>query len=179
MNLRAIRRTTLDNTLKLARLPFDCAVRLIAGDAAGAKSAAKRAIDRADALMRAVVGVSMPEASPRPDARARSHAAPQESPTLHRRQATPHERRRAPARPPSQRAAAARRPAPSRIAPAPQRAAASPEPAPALQATPGASAPPSQEDIAVRAYELYQGGMPGGADEHWREAERELSARHD
>jgi hypothetical protein len=175
MNLPVIRRTTLDNTLKLARLPFDSAIRLIPGDALGSKSAAKRAVDRVDALMRAVVGVPMPEASPVYEARERADVAPQAQPRpVQRGQVPRREHIRNPAKPPSQRAAAARRPAPFRVAPTSQPAAASPDSPSGPQTAQPSPAPPSLEEIAVRAYQLYESGMPGDADAHWRAAEREL-----
>ena len=34
---------------------------------------------------------------------------------------------------------------------------------------------PSHEDIAARAYELYERGSPGDAQAHWLAAERELT----
>lgn len=39
-----------------------------------------------------------------------------------------------------------------------------------------ASLEPSHEEIAARAYELYQRGVPGDAQSHWEAAKRELSA---
>ena len=41
----------------------------------------------------------------------------------------------------------------------------------------GRSAEPSFDDIAARAYELYQEGRPGTAEDHWKAAEEELLAR--
>jgi hypothetical protein len=49
------------------------------------------------------------------------------------------------------------------------------QPSPA-QPSPLRSRPtPSHDDIAARAYELYERGAPGTPDDHWRTAERELS----
>ena len=39
------------------------------------------------------------------------------------------------------------------------------------------SDPPSFHDIATRAYELYQDGRPGAAEDHWMAAEEELLAK--
>jgi len=36
--------------------------------------------------------------------------------------------------------------------------------------------PASQEEIAARAYELYERGAPGDAVAHWHDAERELAS---
>ena len=36
--------------------------------------------------------------------------------------------------------------------------------------------PPSENEIAARAFELYEQGVPGGAQSHWDIAERELGA---
>jgi Protein of unknown function (DUF2934) len=38
------------------------------------------------------------------------------------------------------------------------------------------SSEPSHEDIAARAYELYQRGVPGDAQSHWELAKRELTS---
>jgi hypothetical protein len=38
------------------------------------------------------------------------------------------------------------------------------------------SSEPSQEEIAARAYELYQRGVPGDAHAHWEAAKRELTS---
>jgi hypothetical protein len=39
------------------------------------------------------------------------------------------------------------------------------------------SRPPSHDEIAARAFELYEHGTPGGPEQHWAAAERELSTR--
>lgn len=41
-----------------------------------------------------------------------------------------------------------------------------------MQSEPSSS---SHEQIAARAYELYQQGLPGGAEAHWLAAEQELT----
>jgi hypothetical protein len=38
------------------------------------------------------------------------------------------------------------------------------------------SSEPSEQDIAARAYELYQRGVPGDANAHWEAAKRELTS---
>ncbi len=59
--------------------------------------------------------------------------------------------------------------------PAPQPPAPQP-PAPAVRA-PEPPRAPTHEEIAARAFELYERGVPGDAESHWQAAERELSAR--
>ena len=47
---------------------------------------------------------------------------------------------------------------------------------PAVKKSKAAAAPPTGEDIALRAYQIYleRGGAPGNALEDWTRAEREL-----
>ena len=48
--------------------------------------------------------------------------------------------------------------------------------APAEAPAPDAPAGASRDQIAVRAYELYEQGHPGDADAHWLAAERDLTS---
>jgi hypothetical protein len=75
MNIRAIPRTAVKTSIRLARLPFDAAVQLLPGNGAGAKGKAKRAVDRADATARAVAGGVMLDPELREDARRKRTAA--------------------------------------------------------------------------------------------------------
>ena len=51
---------------------------------------------------------------------------------------------------------------------------------PVAKKTRAAKAPPTYEEIALRAYEIYleRGGAPGGALEDWARAERELMEKN-
>lgn len=55
MNARAIPRSAVDTFLKLVRLPLDGAISLLPGNGTGAKPAARLALDRLDARLRAVL----------------------------------------------------------------------------------------------------------------------------
>ena len=55
MNARTLPRTAVDGYLRLVRLPLDTAIGLLPGNGNGPAPAAKLAVDRADASVRAVV----------------------------------------------------------------------------------------------------------------------------
>jgi hypothetical protein len=44
------------------------------------------------------------------------------------------------------------------------------------RSVPPVAQPPTHEEIAARAFEMYEHGEPGDAAAHWHAAERELSA---
>jgi hypothetical protein len=75
MNIRAIPRTAVKTSLRLARLPFDAAIQFLPGNGAGAKGKAERAVDQADATARAVAGSVMLDSELRDDARRKRAAA--------------------------------------------------------------------------------------------------------
>jgi hypothetical protein len=75
MNLRSIPRTAVDRYLKLARLPWDGATRLLPGDGTGVKSSAQVALDRADAAARSAAAVILQDRTLGEDARRRRQAA--------------------------------------------------------------------------------------------------------
>ncbi len=74
MNARAIPRTAVESYLRLVRLPLDGAVGLLPGNRTGAKPAAKLALDRADATLRAVIATILRDPALREDAGARGTA---------------------------------------------------------------------------------------------------------
>jgi colicin import membrane protein len=75
VNLRVIPRTAVDRYLKAVRLPLDAATKLLPGRRTGAGSAAKLAVERADATARAVAGTVLGDPALREDARRRRAAA--------------------------------------------------------------------------------------------------------
>jgi colicin import membrane protein len=75
MNVRDIPTTAVDSYLKLVRLPLDSAISLLPGNGTGAKPAAKLALDRADATVRAMVAGLLGDATLREDAERRRAAA--------------------------------------------------------------------------------------------------------
>ncbi len=75
MNVRDIPTTAVDSYLKLVRLPLDSAIRLLPGNGAGAKPAAKLALDRADATVRAMIAGILGDEVLREDAERRQAAA--------------------------------------------------------------------------------------------------------
>ena len=81
MNARAVPRTAVQSYLKLVRLPLDGAISFLPGNGTGARPAARLALDRADATLRAVIAtilrdpVIREEAQPRGTAE-RAHARP-------------------------------------------------------------------------------------------------------
>lgn len=229
MKIRAIPSAAVDRYLKLARLPFDAAARLLPDGGTGLRPAAKGAVDAADAGIRAIVSMILGDprslddgTAPRPGAdregrrhgrghgsnkpRARDakelqgHPRAQRRPTPHKaasaaqRGALPGEGFPAaarPAAPPARRAA----PAEPRAASGDVRAAAisgqvgrtpsssrprRPDPIDTRQhtssAVPDNFVEPSHEEIAARAYDLYQRGVPGDARAHWEAAKRELTS---
>ncbi len=74
MNARAIPRTAVESYLRLVRLPLDGAVGLLPGNRTGAKPAAKLALDRADATLRAVIATILRDPALREDAGPRGTA---------------------------------------------------------------------------------------------------------
>ena len=74
IEVRQAGRTVLDRGLKVARFPFDAATHLLPGDG-DSRSAAELAIDRADARVRAAVGVLFRDDDLRDDAARRRVAA--------------------------------------------------------------------------------------------------------
>lgn len=75
MNLRTIPRTAIDGYLKLVRLPLDTAVALLPGNGTGPGAAAGLALDRADAMVRAMAGMALGDTVLTDDAARRSVAA--------------------------------------------------------------------------------------------------------
>jgi hypothetical protein len=75
MNVRDIPTTAVDGYLKLVRLPLDGAIRLLPGNGTGPRPAAKLALDRADAGVRAVIAGILGDGALREDARRRRAAA--------------------------------------------------------------------------------------------------------
>jgi colicin import membrane protein len=75
MNVRDIPTTAVDSYLKLVRLPVDSAIRLLPGNGTGARPAAKLAVDRADATVRALIAGLLGDDTLREDAQRRRAAA--------------------------------------------------------------------------------------------------------
>jgi hypothetical protein len=75
MNVRDIPTTAVDRYLKLVRLPLDAAIRLLPGNGSGTGPAAKLALDRADATVRAMIADLLGDAHLRDDAERRRTAA--------------------------------------------------------------------------------------------------------
>jgi colicin import membrane protein len=75
MNVRDIPTTAVDSYLKLVRLPLDTAIRLLPGNGTGTGPAAKLALDRADATVRAMIADLLGDATLREDAERRRVAA--------------------------------------------------------------------------------------------------------
>ena len=74
MEVRNVRRATIDRWLRLARLPFDTVAHLLPSDH-GSRNAAMLVIDRADASVRAAVGGILHDDDLRDDAFRRRTAA--------------------------------------------------------------------------------------------------------
>jgi hypothetical protein len=77
MNTRALPRSAVQTYLKLVRLPFDGAINLLPGNGTGAKPAARLALDRLDATLRAVLAGVLSDPVLREDAEQRRGAAEQ------------------------------------------------------------------------------------------------------
>jgi hypothetical protein len=75
VNVRVLPRAAIKAALKLTRLPLDSMIALLPGDGRGAKPAAKLALDRADATVRAVMGAILSDPALREDAERRHRAA--------------------------------------------------------------------------------------------------------
>jgi colicin import membrane protein len=75
MKVRDIPTTAVDSYLKLVRVPLDGAIRLLPGNGAGAKPAAKLALDRIDATVRAMIAEILGDGALREDAERRRAAA--------------------------------------------------------------------------------------------------------
>ena len=75
MKVRDIPSTAVDGYLKLVRLPLDGAIHLLPGNGTGPGPAAKLALDRADAGVRAIIAGILGDAALREDARRRRAAA--------------------------------------------------------------------------------------------------------
>lgn len=75
MNLRVIPRTAIDSYLRLVRLPLDGAIGFLPGDGTGAKPAARLAVDRVDATLRALIATIVRDPALRADAEQRQEAA--------------------------------------------------------------------------------------------------------
>lgn len=75
MNARVLPRIAVTSALKLVRLPLDGAVRLLPGDGTGPGAAAKLALDRTDATVRALVALILRDPTLGADAEARQQAA--------------------------------------------------------------------------------------------------------
>jgi hypothetical protein len=75
MNVRAIPRTAVDGYLRLVRLPLDSAISLIPGNGTGAKPAARLALDRIDAALRAAIATVLGDSLLGEDADQRRDAA--------------------------------------------------------------------------------------------------------
>jgi Protein of unknown function (DUF2934) len=74
MNVRAVPRTAVESYLRLVRLPLDGAISLLPGKGTGAKPAARLALDRADAAVRAVIATILGDPVIREDAQPRGTA---------------------------------------------------------------------------------------------------------
>jgi hypothetical protein len=77
MNVSAIPRRAVDGYLKLVRVPFDGAIRLLPGNGTGAKPAAGIALDRVDARARTVFAKALRDPALAEDAARRREAANQ------------------------------------------------------------------------------------------------------
>jgi hypothetical protein len=77
MNVREVPRTAVESYLRLVRLPLDGAISLLPGNGTGAKPAARLALDRADATLRAVIATILGDPFIREDAQSR-HTAERE-----------------------------------------------------------------------------------------------------
>jgi hypothetical protein len=182
MNGRALRRAAINTSLEIARMPLDGAIRLLPDQV---RPTAKRAVDQTERTARTVLSAALRDRRLKEPgsklAKTDRTAAPTSATTA---RPAPEPVGPVPAAEPGARPAP--RPAPHTTpAPRPQRAAAARRPR--HEATPAAkprakrpaAAPsePSQEAIAARAYELYEQGLPGGPNDHWQAAVRDLSAK--
>ncbi len=153
MNVGEAPRVVVDKCLRLVRLPMDFAVGLLPGDGNGVRTMARLAVDRADATLRGVASALLGDAGP-----AQASDGPPDGGLAHE-----------PGGPLD--AGLAHEPGEQ------------PDPAPAQdphrQEKHQDAEPPSEDEIAARAYELYQRGMPGSPDEHWLAAEREMMSARD
>jgi hypothetical protein len=77
MNARAIPRSAVQTYLKLVRLPLDRAISLLPGNGTGAKPAARLALDRFDATLRAALASMLSDPVLHEDAEQRRAAAEQ------------------------------------------------------------------------------------------------------
>jgi len=77
MNARAIPRSAVQTYLKLVRLPLDGAISLLPGNGTGARPAARLALDRLDATLRAVLASMLSDPVLHEDAEQRRGAAEQ------------------------------------------------------------------------------------------------------
>lgn len=82
MNTRTIPRAAIDGSIKLARLPFDAALGVLPGREKGQAAAAKVALDRADAQVRATAGTLLGDRALREDAARRRQAADERAKAL-------------------------------------------------------------------------------------------------
>ncbi|MCA1698633.1 MAG: hypothetical protein LC790_06935 [Actinobacteria bacterium] len=87
MSIRAIPRGAVDGAIKLARLPLDAAISLLAGNGVGARPAASIAVDRWDATMREVAGYALFDDELRAQATRRRVAADERARALRLRDA--------------------------------------------------------------------------------------------
>ena len=74
MNVRAVPRTAVQSYLKLVRLPLDGAISFLPGNGTGARPAARLALDRADATLRAVIATILGDPVIREEAQPRGTA---------------------------------------------------------------------------------------------------------
>ena len=75
MNARAIPRSAVQTYLKLVRLPLDGAINLLPGNGTGARPAARLALDRLDATVRAALATMLSDPVLHEDAEQRREAA--------------------------------------------------------------------------------------------------------
>lgn len=168
----------LDVSLRLARAPVDAAIQLIPEHRARPRAAAEWAIDAVDSGTRSLLGLTSegrevreppPDPTPRPAARPRPRS-PQPPAS-----AVPAPTAAVPAPTAAVAAPTAAVPAAAASVPAPATPSPPPEPEPEPEPDPPRS--PAHEEIAARAFELYEQGVPGDAESHWQAAERALSGR--
>jgi Protein of unknown function (DUF2934) len=152
MKLAKVPRAALDVSLRLTRAPVDALIDLVPDAAGGPRSVAQRVLDEVDYRTRALLGLNAEDREIRePPAESWwKHAAESMEP-----RAESMEPRAESVEPPA-----------GSVEPLAE----SPEP----PASPAAPPPPSHEQIAARAFELYEQRIPGDADSHWETAEREL-----
>src|SRR5947199_9420835 len=75
MSARAIPRSAVQTYLKLVRLPLDGAINLLPGNGTGARPAARLALDRLDATVRAALATMLSDPVLHEDAEQRREAA--------------------------------------------------------------------------------------------------------